>query len=203
MDPKTAYEPFTTSSYNITKAGIRVENRDGKQFFIKDYSAKNITIRLCYGRYTLRREAKAYSKLSGIKGFPRCYGLEDKDKLVLQYIQGRSLRSFKRGAVPDSVFDRLDNLIHIMHSRGVANCDLHRSNVLITDSGDVYIVDFASAFISNGANLSGLLIKFFMQLDLHSAARIKAHFCRQKNPMPKGFFGFIYRAIKYFKFFRR
>ncbi len=202
VDSESGFGADIPHARNSTKAQIRLEKRDGKHIIIKDYSGSNPLIKFCYGRFTLRREAKAYSKLSGTAGFPDCYGLEGKDILLLEYIQGRPLSCFRRGEVPESVFDKLDRLIFLMHSRGVVNCDLHRSNVLLTKD-DVYMVDFASALIFNKLKSPGLIARLLMQLDLHAAAKIRARYLKKQKPAPKGVFGVLYITLRYFKSFRR
>ena len=200
QDNKKAVEVNIPQARNITKARIHLEQRDGNDVIIKDYSARNFLIRY-YGRFTLRREAKAYARLAGIKGFPLCYGFEGKDALVLQYIAGHPPGWFRlrKVKIPESAFDKLDQIVLSMHSRGVANSDLHRSNILLTEAGDVYMVDFASAFISNKPGSPGPLTRLMMQLDLYAAAKIRARYLGWPKPVPKGFFGLLYRTGKCFK----
>jgi predicted Ser/Thr protein kinase len=191
------FELTAKRSNGATKAQVRIEQRGDKTVLIKDFRNSNPIIKI-YGRYTLYREARAYSKLAGLKGFPFCHGREGRDVLVLEYIPGRSLSSFKRGTVPESTFDKLDTIVKLMHSRGVVNCDLHRSNVLLSQH-DVFIIDFASAFIFSNPQSPGRIARAMMQLDIHAAAKIRARYMRKKKPLPPGFFGFFYRIIKYLK----
>ena len=44
-------------------------------------------------RIMLRNEFRAYSKLSSVKGIPRCFGFLKKSYLVLQFIDGVSVKS--------------------------------------------------------------------------------------------------------------
>lgn len=189
-------------SRNITKATIRLEQLDGKTVVIKDYSNRNFLIRI-YGNFTLRREKRAYSVLSGIKGIPHCYGLNGKNTLVFECIPGRPLSQINRNKakLPIAVFDELDRIISAMHSRGVANSDLHGSNILVTETGDVFIVDFASAVFAKNLSDPGYVVRFFMKLDHHAAARIRARYLGQPKPKPAGVFGFAYNMGRLFKTF--
>ena len=189
-------------SRNITKATIRLEQRDGGTVVIKDYSTRNFLIRI-YGNFTLRREERAYSVLSGIKGTPHCYGLTGKNTLVLEYIPCRPLSQLnrKKSKLPVAVFDELDRIISAMHSRGVANSDLHGSNILVTETGDVFIVDFASAIFAKNLSAPGSVASFFMKLDHYAAVRIRARFLGQSKPKPVGVFSFAYNMGRLFKAF--
>ncbi|RLB77164.1 MAG: hypothetical protein DRH24_16710 [Deltaproteobacteria bacterium] len=200
-DDNTGNALFSRSR-NITKATIRLEQLDGKTVVIKDYSNRNFLIRI-YGNFTLRREERAYSVLSGIKGIPHCYGLNGKNTLVFECIPGRPLSQInrKKAKLPIAVFDELDRIISAMHSRGVANSDLHGSNILVTETGDVFIVDFASAVFAKNLSDPGYLASFFMKLDHYAAARIRARYLGQPKPKPVGSFGFAYNMGRLFKTF--
>ena len=199
-EPADAINEFKADlsrSKGATKAQVRIEQRGDKTVLIKDFQGSNPIIKL-YGRYTLYREAKSYSKLAGLTGFPSCHGLQSRDVLVLEYLPGKSLSSFKRGTVPETMFDKLDTLVGLMHSRGVVNCDLHRSNVILSQQ-DVYIIDFASAYIFSNTESPGLFSRMMMQLDIHAAAKIRARYMMKKKPLPHGVFGFFYIIIRHLK----
>jgi RIO-like serine/threonine protein kinase len=202
-DVKTGFEPYIPQARNTTKAEVRLEHRNGKKVIVKDYSRRSLLIRFFYGRFTLRREAKAYARLAGVAGIPRCFGFEGKYALLFEYIPSRPLSQFRSGEVPESVFDKLDQMISSMHSRGVANTDLHRSNILLTEAGDVYMVDFVHSLTDNNPKFPGPLTRLSMQLDLHAAAKIRARYLGQKKPEPIGFFGVLYRIGRSLKFLRK
>jgi predicted Ser/Thr protein kinase len=156
-------------------------------------------IRNSYGRFTLKREAKAYSRLSAVEGIPRCFGLEENYVLKLEYINGKSLGYFTRGRVPESVFSKLEKILLAMHSKGVVNGDLHRSNVLLTPDWDVYLVDFASAFFTDKADNSGFFFRGIKDLDLHAFERMRSRYLYLDKPVPKGFFGVCYNVFSKLK----
>lgn len=183
---------------NKSKAEVRFEPCEGKTVAVKDYGMRSFLLRL-YGRFTLKNEARAYNRLAGIHGIPACYGLRGSDILEYEYIPSRPLSSFKPGAVPAPVFEKLEQIIVAMHSRGVANGDLHRSNVLLTDVWDVYLIDFAHACVARTPDHPGALIRLLMQLDRHAFARIRARYLRLPPPVPKGVFGLLYTAGALFK----
>ncbi len=178
---------------NTTKAEVYLAARKGSKIVFKDFRKTPTLIRVTYGRYSLYREAKAYSRLEGISGVPRCFGLDGRDVLTLEYIKGQPLSSFKRGEIPESVFVKLEKIISSMHSRGVANGDLHRSNVLLTSAWDVYLVDYASSFFTDPAGKPGFIFRAIMDLDRFAFERIRARYLCLEKPVPKGLFGFCYK----------
>jgi tRNA A-37 threonylcarbamoyl transferase component Bud32 len=186
-------------SHKTAKAHIRVADRAGEKVVVKQFRTRNPLIRFAYAPVTLHRESRAYARLAGLPGFARCYGANGTASLVLQYVCGRSLSACERFTVPASVFDRLDQLVASMHARGVANGDLHRSNILLTDAGEVYIIDFSSAVVARNPARPGLLTRFFMKLDLQAAAKIRARYLGLARPRPTGMFGCFYRFGKVFK----
>ncbi|MFC1591163.1 hypothetical protein ACFL43_01430 [Thermodesulfobacteriota bacterium] len=183
---------------NKAKAEIRRERCGGREVIVKDYSRRHVLARL-YGRCTLRLETRAYRRLAGLAGIPGLHGPEGPDVLVIDYIPSRTLNRLPRGTVPAEVFDRLDGLVARIHARGVAIVDLHGSNVLLTDSGGVAVVDFAHALVARRPERPGALVRFFMQLDLHAAARMRARYLHTREPAPSGRFGAAYRAVKFLK----
>ena len=59
---------------NKTKAEVYLASRNGSKIVFKDFRKTHMLIRLFYGRYSLYREARAYAKLEGVSGIPRCFG---------------------------------------------------------------------------------------------------------------------------------
>lgn len=181
---------------NRTKACVRIEQRHGRSCVVKDYSRLNPLLRCFYGRAVIWREARAYARLAGLPGIPRCYGREDACALVLEHLDGTPLSDFRRGELDTVVFDRLDGMLAAMHARGVVHADLHRSNVLIGDAGQVSLIDFASALLSRRPGRIGPVLRMVMLLDRQAAARMRARYLRQDSPRAPGLFGLVYAACK-------
>lgn len=96
---------------------------------------------------TLRHESRVYQKLEGLAGVPRCYGLLDDLFLVLEYIDGVSLRD---GRIGDRTrfFEDFRKLLEELHARGIAHADLKKKdNILITADNRPYLVDFGVGVI--------------------------------------------------------
>jgi tRNA A-37 threonylcarbamoyl transferase component Bud32 len=178
---------------NRTKATVTKAERNGRQVVIKDFSRCGRLIKVCYGRPTLRREARAYALLQGVAGIPECPGLENRDRLIIEYIGGRRLGSFKRGELKADVFEQLDTIIAQAHARGVAIGDVHKSNIIITANGHVFLIDFAHAVFFRTTSRPGLIVWLVMELDRHAAARMRARYLCLPAPEPRGLFGGLYR----------
>ena len=179
---------------NSTKALVTKSMRLGRAVVVKDFSRCSAVIKMLYGRPALRREARAYALLQGIPGIPECFGLAGRDRLVIEYISGRLLGNFKRGDVAPVVFDRLDEIVQGAHARGVALVDLHSSNIIISDNGDVFLIDFANALFARDSRRPNMLVRLFMELDRHAAGRMRARYLLLTSPVSAGLFGVLYRT---------
>lgn len=198
--PEPALPLRSKRDHSPIKADVRIEQRpDGSLAIVKDFSACNPLIRYLYGRILLWREARAYGRLHGVPGIPRYFGRDGRYAIAFEYIDGRPLSAFKRGTVPAAVFDRLEQTLQLIHARGVANGDLHRANILVSNTGEVYVVDFASAFIAHNPSSPGLVFRICRKLDYNAAARMRARFFRTKKPRPEGILGILYTAGKLFR----
>jgi serine/threonine protein kinase len=95
----------------------------------------------------LRHEYEAYKKLGDFDGTPACYGLIDDQYLVLEYVNGRTIRK-KRPLDEDEFHARLFEYIKEMHAKGVAHMDLKRKdNLLVKADETPCILDFGAAVI--------------------------------------------------------
>jgi RIO-like serine/threonine protein kinase len=97
---------------------------------------------------TLRREAEAYARMSGIEGVPASFGLLDDRYLVLEYVEGVPYRD---ADIPDRErwFAELLRLIREFHACGVAHGDLKsKSNLLVRDNGRPCVLDFGTTVLS-------------------------------------------------------
>jgi hypothetical protein len=179
---------------NATKAEVRVvRHPDRGEIVVKDFAGRPRLVRMLVGRPSLRREARAYRRLAGVRGVPRCFGIRG-DALELERVRGRPLSEVPPGELSVAIFDALDALVAAIHARGVAVADLHRSNVLVDDRGGVHLVDFALARTARDPRRPGPLVRRLFELDRHAAARIRARHLGQPAPRPGGTFGFLYRA---------
>jgi len=112
----------------------------GHRLLVKAVTRRGLVATLC--RWMLRREYRAYQRLQGMDGLPRCYGLFNGCYLVLQRIDGQTLR---HATLEDhaSFFSQLREIIISVHELGVAHGDLMRKeNIFVSWDQRPYLIDF-------------------------------------------------------------
>ena len=111
---------------------------------VKDVGGKSFLFRWTLGLWLIRNEWKIYSRLVGIRGIPRAVERIDRFAFVTEFVHGRPLQ---RGeALPASFFSSLEQILSEIHLRGVVHLDMrHKGNILISDQGDPYLIDFNSS----------------------------------------------------------
>ena len=123
----------------------------------------------------LRREARVYALLKNFPTVPRCYGLLRNRYLVLDYIEGVSMR---HAEIDDreSFFAELLKTIQALHARGIAHSDLQKKeNLLVIDRRHPCLLDFGAAVIfkSGFAPFNHLHYRFAQRLDFNQWAKLK------------------------------
>jgi len=144
-------EQSLATGANVLAAGYQgqtllYEDEDAnKRFVIKVPHGKGL-VRYFHQRM-LRHEYDAYKQLGEFDGVPACLGLIDNQYLVLEYIEGRTIRT-KRPLDENEFHDKLFNHIRTMHAKSVAHMDLKRKdNLLVTSDESPCILDFGAAVI--------------------------------------------------------
>jgi serine/threonine protein kinase len=146
---------------------------EGRRFIVKAAVGGGLAGLL--RRWMLRREYDAYQRLTDFAGSPRCYGLIDSRYLVLEYIDGLSLRT---GRIDDrrTYFDTLFAHIRELHRRGVAHADLKsRDNLLVIGGRLPCLVDFGAAIVRKPgfAPLNHYLYELARCFDFNAWAKLK------------------------------
>lgn len=127
---------------------------------VKDFAPRRWWIRTLWGRWSLRRELRAYRALGGHPAVPRLLGRIDPHAFAVEYRPGRMLSRRVRRRLPAVFWDRLEAAIAAMHERGVVHLDLrHRSNILVDAEARPILIDFGAAqcFRSGGLGARWLL----------------------------------------------
>jgi len=97
--------------------------------------------------HLLKHEARVYDKLEGFEAVPRCYGLLAGKYLVLQLIDGSTMKQ-QRPVDETRYFETMLDYIQRMHAMGVAHFDLKKkSNLLVVDDHRPCLIDFGVAII--------------------------------------------------------
>ena len=159
-----------------TRPDLRVVDYNSTQIVIKDFKHSDFLFRVIVGPILIRREYGALRNLIGVNGIPQLIGKLDRYAVALEHVPGRSLEHITPGVLDDNFYSNLRKVIDDMHSRGVAHCDLRsRGNVMLSDDGMPYIVDFA-ACVYRGRGINPFfrwLFKQFVIADENAILRIK------------------------------
>ena len=126
-------------------------------------------------RAMLRNEYRVYSRLSEVRGVPRCYGILDRRYLVLECINGVPLR---RARITDRgmFFEKLLNLIKGLHKAGVAHGDVKKKdNILVVEGRTPCVIDFGVAIVRKPrfAPLNHYLYNLARKFDFNAWVKLK------------------------------
>ena len=120
---------------------------NGRLGVVKDYSKRPWLYRVAVGWISARREEIFYGKLQGVPGIPQFLGRLDRYALAMEYIPGSSASRVPPGVVGPEFFEKLDRVLDQVHQKGIVLCDLrHISNIVISEKGEPYLLDFCTAF---------------------------------------------------------
>ena len=149
MDEQTLQQGEWTllhAGRNASKADVHRVRLDGHSYAVKDYRPRPWLVRATLGRWSLRREERAYHALCDLPGIPAFAGRVGPYLLVTELVHGVSLADWDQGrALPDGFFTRLKCLLQQVHERGVVQGDLHHRDVLVGAAGDAWLVDFSTS----------------------------------------------------------
>jgi hypothetical protein len=126
---------------------ILLIEHEGRRVIVKDYAPRKWMYRVGVGLYSVWREASIYRALAGIPGVPEFIGRIDRYALATEYIPGQAAGEAQPGVVGETFFRLLSDTVDAIHGRGVVLCDMRNmNNVLISDSGRPFVIDFAASF---------------------------------------------------------
>lgn len=123
----------------------------------------------------LRNEYRAYCKLAGHPGIPKCYGMLDERFLVLEFVAGIPIN---KATIADrtAFFEDLFTLIQRMHAAGVAHTDLRKKdNILVVDGTAPCVIDFGMAVVRKAgfAPLNHYLHDISRKFDYNAWVKLK------------------------------
>jgi predicted Ser/Thr protein kinase len=123
----------------------------------------------------LRREAEVYQRLADIDGVPASLGLLDGQWLVLEFVDGDSLKQARFTLRdPDNFYQRLHAVIQDIHAAGVVHGDLKRKdNILVTADERPFVIDFGTALRRNGSFLDRCLYNTVARADFNAWIKVK------------------------------
>jgi serine/threonine protein kinase len=128
-----------------SQADIWLVEWNGTECVLRDYSAPRgwFWRQLC--RWAVRREIRAHNLLDGVTGIPSLLAELDKNRYLIEFIDGPSLDIHRHSLGPE-FFEELARILDAMHKRRVAHGDLRNKNILVGPDGRPYIIDFTTAW---------------------------------------------------------
>jgi hypothetical protein len=168
----------------------RVET-GGHTFMVKDVRRRNFFLRWTLGLWLIQKEWKIYSRLKGLKGIPQPVKRIDRFAFAMEFIPGVPIERGK--IIPPSFFSDLDQVLKAIHSRGVVHMDLrHKGNILVSEKGEPFLVDFNSSFsFREKGILRRFLFPLFQWVDVGGLLKLKER--ASPNLMTPGELGFLKR----------
>jgi len=123
-----------------------------------------------FHRLMLRREAHVYQLLGDLPGVPHSPGMLDDTYLLLEFIDGESMKEARHGlSDPPAFYDRLREIISSFHALGIAHGDLKRKdNVLVTPDECPVVIDFGTAVTRDRSLFDRLVFRLVRRFDYNA-----------------------------------
>lgn len=126
-------------------AVLRLIQRDGEQWVVKDFRPRPFVVRNTIGRLLVRREMRALRKVAGLAGVPADAFRIDAHALAYRFIPGTPLTQAVEERKSAEFFAAFERLLGEVHARGIVHLDVRNGrNVLVTDGGRAAVIDFQS-----------------------------------------------------------
>jgi serine/threonine protein kinase len=194
---------------NWSKADVSIAEwppKSGRRVVVKELKNRPLWFRVLAGRYLLRREWKTLCALADLKGVPAPIARPDSDTIVMEFRPGQPLDKLLWWQAPDDVVEKIEELVTEIHKRGITHGDLHGYNVLVDDSGEITLIDWATAgnFGTKRAPGKNFTFDEWRALDERALAKIKIIFAPTDiTPLQHDLLlnggSRIYRFVKSFK----
>lgn len=124
--------------------------KNGITWTVKDFSKRSWFVRTFIGPFLIRRELAALSRLKNINGIAGRAFRIDRSAMAVEFLEGDSLERIAPERITVEYLRQLEDLISVMHSRGVVHLDLRGlGNVLVRPDGTPGLIDFQAAMCTN------------------------------------------------------
>jgi len=193
---------------NWSKADVSLAEwppNSGRQVVIKELRGRSLWYRVVAGRYLLRREWRALRALKKVKGVPDLIARPDCDTIVMEFRAGQTIEQSQNEVRSDAIV-KIEKLVQAMHARGITHGDLHGYNILVDESGEIAMIDWATAstFGPRRRGFKAFTFGEWQALDERALAKVKIENAphsmtpREHDLLLNGG-SKIYRGIKQFK----
>lgn len=95
----------------------------------------------------IKKECEVQTKAFELGVAPQVYSFNH-DTIIMEYIKGLTLHEYKKRGLPD-VSHKIYEAINILNKNGICHGDLSDYNIIITDDGNVKIIDYGRSCIKN------------------------------------------------------
>jgi predicted Ser/Thr protein kinase len=118
---------------------------EGRILMVKDVQRRNPFLRWTLGLWLIHKEWEIYTRLKGTPGVPEPVERIDRFAFAMEFVPGKPVQ--RGDALPSTFFFDLERILRDIHLRGVVHLDLrHKGNILISDRGEPFLIDFNSSF---------------------------------------------------------
>jgi serine/threonine protein kinase len=118
---------------------------EGRILMVKDVQRRNPFLRWTLGLWLIHKEWEIYTRLKGTPGVPEPVERIDRFAFAMEFVPGKPVQ--RGDALPSSFFSDLERILRNIHLNGVVHLDLrHKGNILISDRGEPFLIDFNSSF---------------------------------------------------------
>lgn len=139
---------------------------------VKDFAPRSWLVRWTIGRWSVRREVRAYRRLEGHPAVPRLLGLLDPLAFAVEHRGGARFSRRRPWTFSPEFGRQLAEAVRELHARGVVHLDLrHRSNVRASVDGRPVLIDFGSAVSFRPGGLGARLLLPILALADRNAVR--------------------------------
>jgi RIO-like serine/threonine protein kinase len=140
------------------KPEIRLVDLEDRSVVIKDWRGIAHWMRP-WARLMCRREERIYHTLASVRGIPDLLAAGD-GVLVLERVPGVAIHQKRKATGRPQMVRRFAEVVEAMHDAGVYHADMRkRDNVLVSDDGQIGIIDFESAFVVKPRGLLGRMLR--------------------------------------------
>lgn len=162
---------------------VALVEADCGRVVVKDFSRRARWLRCSMGRWSIRREERAYRQLAGLAAVPPLLGRLDALALVVAHRGGARFSRRRPWTFSPEFGRQLERSVRELHARGVAHLDLrHRSNVRASTDGSPVLVDFGSAVCFRpGSAGARWLLPLFAWFDRRAVAKWRRRLERQSG----------------------
>jgi tRNA A-37 threonylcarbamoyl transferase component Bud32 len=168
----------TIEGRNRSKADVLFFELGDRRVAVKTYAPRSLLVRNTLGRWLIRRETTAYEAAAGVDGLPAFLGRLGAHALATEWVEAVPLKNHIGVRLDDALFDRLESIVGELHGHGVALADLHHRDVLLSEGGQLFVVDLATAWVlgRRPGRVRRRLFERFRESDRVNLARMRARF---------------------------